>query len=219
MKKIFTYMMMTIVTMTLFTSCEEEDGYIATTLRNRDWQGYITRYYQNRWRLSGDSYATVMRFESKDEFYTSGRGYEVDFDTRSPYRDYAYCSFKWFIVDGEITLIYDDSKWNPIYIRNDYYLSTSQFSGYILDGSYDPIRFEFYSEGDFAGWDRYRSYSTGNYGDFRYYNGREMKMDDFDATAEQPVVLNRTEQVRQETGIADAVSVASGSFAKAMMEE
>ena len=221
MKKIFTYMMMTIVTMTLFMSCDEEDGYLATTLRNRDWQGYIGAYYENRWRLSGSEYETVMRFESKDEFYTSGRGYEVDYDTRSPYEDYAYCSFKWFIVDGEITLIYDDSKWNPIYIV-DYRLSSSRFYGYIYDGTNRRIQFDLVASNNFSGWETYRGNSTGGYGDFwdqQYYRARKMNTVDFDATAEQPLVLNRTEQVRQETGIADAVSVASGSFAKAMMEE
>ena len=219
MKKIFTYTVMALTALVMFSSCEDDDGYLATTLRNRDWQGYIGTYYQNRWRLSGDEYATVMRFESKDEFYTSGRGYEVDYDTRSPYQDYAYCTFKWFIVDGEITLIYDDSKWSPIYIV-DYHLSGSRFYGYIYDGSNRKIKFDLTSDGTFDGWDTYRGYGTGSYGGFydqQYYHAPKKKIDSVESS-NQVLVLDRTEQIRQETGISDAVSIASGKFAEAMSE-
>lgn len=219
MKKIFTYMMMAMTVVTMFTSCQEEDGYLATTLRNRDWQGYIGAYYQDRWRLSGSEYETVMRFESKDEFYTSGRGYEVNFDTRSPYEDYAYCTFKWFIVDGEITLIYDDSKWDPIYIV-DYHLYSTHFYGYIYDGTNRRIKFDLTADGTFDGWDTYRGYSTGSYGDFwdqqYYYSRKAMSEDDFNMV-EQPLVINRTEEARKNSGEPDAVSIASGKFAEAMM--
>ena len=95
MKKIYVYMQMLVVAMmamTVFTSCEEDDQYLASTLRNRDWQGYIGAYYQDRWGISGSEYATVMRFSSKDEWYTSGRGVELDYNTRSPHSDYAYCT-------------------------------------------------------------------------------------------------------------------------------
>lgn len=218
MKKIFTYTMMALTALVMFTSCEDDDGYIATTLRNRDWQGYIGAYYQNRWRLTGDEYATVMRFESKDEFYTSGRGYEVDYDTRSPYQDYAYCTFKWFIVDGEITLIYDDSKWNPIYIERNYYLTSSHFAGFINDGSGRTIRFDL-ENAEFDGWDNYGRYGTGGYGGFsnqQYYHAPKAKPGEALTEAKAPLVLDRTEQVRRESGVADAVSIASGKFAEAM---
>lgn len=219
MKKIFSFSMMAIMALMTFTSCEDDDGYLATTLRNRDWQGYIDTYYQSRWRLSGNSYATCMRFESKDEFYTSGRGYEVDYDTRSPYKDYAYCTFKWFIVDGEITLIYDDAKWNAIYIV-DYRLSSSNFYGYIYDGSNRKIKFDLSSTGDFVGWDNYGT--SGGYGDFinqNWYYSRQASADEEFSILEKPAFIDRTEQVRQETGISDAVSIASGKFAEAMSEK
>ena len=217
MKKIFTYTMMALIAMTMFTSCDD-DGYIADTLRNRNWQGYIDIYYNSRWGLSGDEYATVMLFTSNDSFYTSGRGREVDYNTRSPYKDYAYCTFKWFIVDGEITLIYDDDRWKPIYIY-DYDLYSTRFRGYIDDGTNRNIYFDLVSREDYDGWGYYDT--TGGYGDFVYQNhyySREAPAEDFEYVKEMKElkVIDRTELVREATGISDAVSKASGSFAEAM---
>ena len=130
MKTVFNYtriMFVAMAVMAVFTSCsKDDDGYIAAVLRNSDWQGKITEYYQNRWGISGSEYSTIMRFESEDAHYTSGRGYELDYKTSSPQENYAFCTFKWFIVDGDITLIYDDDKWNPIYIV-DYQLRNDSF--------------------------------------------------------------------------------------------
>jgi len=217
MKKIYTYivmLMMAVVATTSLTSCEEEDDYIAQQLRGCDWQGYIDTYYQNRWHLSGDTYETVMRFESKSSYYTSGRGFEADYNVNSPYRDYAYCTFKWFIVDGEITLIYDDSKWDPIYI-NKYYINGNYFRGYINDGSGRTIRFELESITDYDGWSRYDN--AGSYGDFwdqQYYRSRSFVLEE-----DNVPFLNRTDIARQESGESDAVSVASGAFAEAMQSK
>ncbi len=213
MKKIYSRIMtlaMMMAAMTTFTSCEEEDDYIAQKLRDRDWQGYIDTYYSNRWGLSGNTYATVMRFSSKSIYYTSGRGEEVDYDTRSPFHDYAYCTFKWFIVDGELTLIYDDDKWSPLYII-DYGLNNSRFWGYIRDMSSRRIRFDF-ENADYSDWGHYNR--NGGYGDFtnqNWYRSRSMSADGSDVP-----FLDRTEQARQQSGEPDAVSIASGSFAEAM---
>ena len=207
MKKTMLLLMM-LVSMTAIISCEEEDDYIAQQLRDRDWQGYVGAYYSNRWGLSGSEYATVMRFTSKGSYYTSGRGEELDYDTRSPRNDYAYCTFKWFIVDGEITLIYDDDKWSPIYII-DYTLSDSRFRGYIRDYSSRRIQFDFESA-SYGDWGYYSH--SGSYGGFsnqQYYRSR---------TTDRQTFLDRTEEARQNSGEPDAVSVASGSFARAMMQ-
>lgn len=224
MKKIYVYMQMLVVAMmamTVFTSCEEDDQYLASTLRNRDWQGYIGAYYQDRWGISGSEYATVMRFSSKDEWYTSGRGVELDYNTRSPHSDYAYCTFKWFIVDGEITLIYDDSKWNPIYII-DYALSSTYFRGYIYDGSNRRIKFSL-ENSSYGDWDYYGGYTSGSkhYGDFSnqnfYWSRQATSFDDADGQpASDVLILDRTEEARQYSGEADAVSIASGIFAEKM---
>lgn len=208
MKKTILLLSMMAAMMATLTSCEEEDDYIAQQLRNRDWQGYVGAYYSNRWGLSGTEFATVMRFTSKGEYYTSGRGEELDYDTRSPRYDYAYCTFKWFIVDGEITLIYDDDKWSPIYII-DYSLTSNRFWGYIRDYSSRRIQFDF-KDSNYSDWGYYSR--TGSYGGFsnqNYYRSRG-----FD---EQPFI-DRSEEARQNSGEPTAVSCASGSFARAMMQ-
>lgn len=149
-------MIVALMAMTAFTSCSsnDEDGYIASTLRNHDWEGTISEYYKSRWGFSGSEYSTVMRFESKDAYYTSGRGYELDCNLSSPRENYAFCSFKWFIVDGDITIIYDDAKWDPVYII-DYELNSNNFYGYIYNGSNSKILFDLQSA-TFEDWDYYR---------------------------------------------------------------
>ena len=159
MKTMYTYtklMIVALMAMTAFTSCSSnhEDGYIASTLRNHDWEGTISEYYKSRWGFSGSEYSTVMRFESKDAYYTSGRGYELDCNLSSPRENYAFCSFKWFIVDGDITIIYDDAKWDPVYII-DYELNSNNFYGYIYNGSNSKILFDLQSA-TFDDWDYYR---------------------------------------------------------------
>jgi len=143
-----------LTSVTLSCSSNDEDGYIASTLRNSDWQGKITEYYQSRWGISGSEYSTVMGFESKDAYYTSGKGYELDYKTSSPQENYAFCTFKWFIVDGDITIIYDDAKWNPVYIV-DYELRGNSFYGYIYNGSDRRIQFDL-EKTTFTDWDYYR---------------------------------------------------------------
>ena len=225
MKTIYHYLVIAATILTATTaliSCEEEDDYIAQQLRNADWQGYVGAYYSDRWNLSGSEYDTVMHFSSKGEYYTSGRGEELNYNTRSPHRDYAYCTFKWFIVDGEITLIYDDSKWSPIYII-DYGINSNRFWGYIYDGTSRRIKFDFENT-NYADWGYYGH--TGSYGDFydqNYYWSRTRSDDAAESiapkgTTESLPIIDRTALVRQESGIADAVSVASGSFAEAMQD-
>ena len=212
MKKTVLLLSMMAAMMATLTSCDNEDDYIAQQLRNHDWAGYVGAYYSNRWGLSGSEYATVMRFTSKGEYYTSGRGEELDYDTRSPRNDYAYCTFKWFIVDGEITLIYDDDKWSPIYII-DYSLTDTRFRGFIRDYSSRRIQFDFESS-SYGDWGYYSS-RRGSYGGFshqQYYHSRET------TDAALTDFIDRTEEARQNSGEPAAVSIASGSFARSMRE-
>lgn len=217
MKKIFSRIMMLatmMAAMTTLTSCEDEDDYIAQQLRNGDWQGYIGTYYSDRYSIHGDTYATVMRFESKGEYYTSGRGYELSYNIDYPHTSYACSSFKWFIVDGDITLLYDDDVWTPIYIYK-YSIGSSRFYGYIHTPTNDRIQFDFENVA-FNDWDYYRRNDRyGNYGDFshpNYFNSRT------DVATDDVPFLDRTEIAREKSGDPEAFSVASGEFAKAIQE-
>lgn len=217
MKKFLSRMMLLATmsaAMTTLASCETEDDYIAQQLRSGDWQGYIGAYYSDRWGISGSTYATVMRFESRGEYYTSGRGYELNYNVNSPHYDYACSSFKWFIVDGEITLLYDDDVWTPIYIV-DYSLGSTWFRGRIYTPSRQRIQFEFENVA-YDDWDYYRNGHYGSYGDFgnpRYFHSRT----DVDRSGDVPF-LDRSDIARENSGESDAFSVASGEFAKAIQE-
>lgn len=198
MKKIFTYalvMMTSMTAMTVLTSCETNDQYEADLLIEGDWQGYLGEYYYDRWGLSGKTYETTMRFVSSGMGATSGRGYEVDYDTRSYWSDYAYCEFSWSIVDGVITLIYDDSLWTPVYISN-YTLHSDYFAGYMNDGTRRDIRFEFENV-RFTYWDNYRYDRWDD-----YYYARTRSAAESDSTDAHVPYINNGKSIR------------SGAFAK-----
>ena len=219
MKKIYTYMMMVLMLSMAtisFTSCETEDQYEAEVLMAGDWQGYLGAYYYDRWGLSGNTYETVIHFCGNGYGATSGRGYEVDYDTRSPFYDYAYCEFSWSIVNGMITLIYDDSMWYPVYI-NDYALYSNYFSGYMNDGTSRNIRFKLRNV-RFDYWETYRSYNDYYYDDY-YYDGYYARTRSAMGDSIEVPFLNRTEQARKDSGEPNTVSVASGVFAKAFSEK
>lgn len=165
MKKIFTYItmiMMTMTAMTSLTSCEEliamEDREEARTL-DGTWTGYIDTYYMDRWGLSGDSFRTSMYFERENAY--GGWGYEVDYDSYSPYSDYYYCEFEWEVCMGTIRISYADS-WNDVYIR-DYSLSSSWFEGNMDDGTTTDIvfRLSYDSRFDWGYWTRGTTRGTG----------------------------------------------------------
>ena len=205
MKKIYTYMMMVLMATTStmsFTSCETEDQYEAEVLIAGDWQGYLGAYYYDRWGLSGNTYETVIHFCSNGYGATSGRGYEVDYDTRTPFYDYAYCEFSWSIINGVITLIYDDSMWYPVYI-SDYSLYRDYFAGYINDGTRRNISFRLENV-RFDYWDTYRN---GYYYDDYYYSRTRAAGNDSTTVAPDsiPVVNN-------------GKSISSGAFAGGMKE-
>lgn len=167
MKKIFTYAWIMLIAMTAaitLNSCERDDQYEADLLISGDWQGYLGEYYSDRWGLTGTEYETVMHFDGRGAGSTSGRGYQVDYNTRSRYRDFAYCGFQWSIVQGQITLIYDDAEWTPVYIY-DYSLSASRFRGYMDDGTRRTIKFDLQNL-YFNDWGRY---NNSYYNDDYYY--------------------------------------------------
>ena len=92
-----------------------------------------------------------MYFDRIDRY--GGSGYEVDYDTRSPYSDYYYCPFDWEIYNGVIRIRYADS-WNDVLIYN-YHLDYDYFEGYMDDGvSANRIHFTLYYDDSFN-WGRY----------------------------------------------------------------
>ena len=223
MKQFNSYIMMlvmAVIAIPSLTSCEDDDDYIAQQLRDRDWQGTVEAYYRDRWGLTGSTYATVMRFESKGNYYTSGRGYEVDYDIRSPYRDYAYCTFSWCIVNRDIYLIYDDDAWSVMYIQN-YGLNDRNFWGYIDSKSSGDIRFDFENVA-YDGWGNYRQGGYGGFEHQNWYRYRSRTAPSFNEEGETPearLFFDRTEYARQQSGEADAVSVVSGVFAEKIKKE
>jgi len=142
----------------------------------------------------------VFRFCTNGAGATSGRGYEVDYDTRSPFYDYAYCEFSWSIVNGVITLLYDDSMWYPVYISN-YSLYRDYFQGYIDDGTRRDIRFRLKNV-RFQYWDTYQGYYDGYYYDDYYYS-RTRSADSIAVANDSLPVVN------------SGKSILSGAFAKA----
>lgn len=149
-----------------FTSCEDEyiaDNLSGGTFYGKTWQGTIRQYYHDRWGLSGNHYRTVMQFNG--EGYTSGTGYEVDYDLDDPYGSYYYCEFDWNVYGGTITIRYADTYYDPVYIY-DYSLSSNYFEGYFDDGTASDISFRLYAINNFD-WDPYW-YDYDYYDDYYY---------------------------------------------------
>ena len=92
-----------------------------------------------------------MQFNS--DGFTSGTGYEVDYDLDDPYGSYYYSEFDWNVYDGCITIRYADSYYNPVYIY-DYTLSSNYFEGYFDDGTASDISFRLHAINSFD-WDPY----------------------------------------------------------------
>ena len=83
------------------------------------------------------------------------------------------------------------------------------------------IRFDFESATAYDGWGHYSR--NGGYGDFedqRWFRARTTSNDKTAVTDDDSIlVLDRTDHARQASGEADAVSIASGSFARAIQEK
>ena len=193
------------------SSCDDSDQYLCDLLRNRDWQGYIGTYYQDRWHVTGNEYCTVWRFTSSDAWATSGRGEELDYDVHHR-NSYAYCTFKWFIVDGELTLLYDDAVWSPYYIV-DYSLTSSRFRGYIYEGSSRHIEFDLASQ-PYDDWYYYRNSNRGT--GVYWSRGLRPELDDAESAGEP--FIDRSEFCVTDDGF-HGVSVLSGEFAKAFIAQ
>ena len=153
MKKIYTYLAMTLIALTTLTSCDQEawDREDARTL-DGTWTGYIDVYYADRWGWTGDTYRTSICFVREDAY--GGWGYEADYDTG--YYNQAYSEFAWEVVNGVIRINYAAPGWNPIRIY-DYRLTSNYFEGYMDDYTHKDIRFQLYYDGNYN-WGRWQYY-------------------------------------------------------------
>lgn len=174
MKKIYTLLMMAMVAMT-FAACDNnwydpdrEDREEAYTLEGT-WTGYIETYLYDRFGKTGNQYRTTMYFERENAY--GGWGYEVDYNSMSPYSDYYYCEFEWDIYGGEIQISYADS-WNPVYIY-EYGLNGSHFWGYMDDGTSKDIYFNLAYDGrfDWSYWTRSSAFTRGANGKCYHASG------------------------------------------------
>jgi len=158
-KTAFSSLLLTVAValMTLsFSSCDPEEEYYyysdAEYVRENlvgTWQGQISTYYRDRWGLTGSSYLTTLQFNWD---YT---GYEVDYDTYSPYSDYWYCPFTWYVSGNGTIVIHYSGSYDDTYIY-DYNIGYSRFYGYMDDGYTDDISFSLSKVNDFY-WDPYWS--------------------------------------------------------------
>lgn len=152
-------MMAMLMTMFTFTSCETDDEVIADYLTYGNWEGYLGTYYENRWGeyVQDGEFHTVWRFipsaYDRYGYATSGYGDEVDYSTRRR-NDYARCSFRWEVRNGNIYIEYDDPDWNPVKIDwRDYSISRSHFHGTMYD--WDNRAYTFDLENARWDWDYY----------------------------------------------------------------
>ncbi|MBR1594181.1 MAG: hypothetical protein IJ659_05355 [Alloprevotella sp.] len=153
MKKLFslmtTLMMASTALMTL-TSCDD-DSRKAFTL-DGTWTGTIGTYYSDRWGINGNTLHTAIHFNMTDPW--GGNGYEVDYDTRTPFANYYYCEFTWSVNEGVIRIRYKDN-WDEIRIY-DYELEVGgYFQGYMDDGRTNNIYFRLHYDSRFD-WSPYQ---------------------------------------------------------------
>lgn len=205
---IITMMMLAMMVFT-FTSCEDEE--IAQGLagsEGRIWEGTISKYYYDRWGVTGDHYRTTIEFVGDVWHWTRGKGYEVDYDMNDPRGSYWYSEFEWRVNNRVIELRYADTNYEPVYI-SDYYLTDNRFEGYMDDGTNSEIKFSLYLVKDFN-WDYYNKYS---YYDNFYYAPRQMAPGMNNAPQSENVILG---DIDEATGNVKFAS--KGAFAKKPVE-
>lgn len=149
MKKIFTYLTMAALAVTMLSGCDR-DASEANTLSGR-WTGYISTYYSDRWGMEGANYRTTIEFVQRDNY--GGTGYEVDYDINDPWGSYYYSPLEWEVRNGVIHIFYTYGRYSVEIYR--YTLNSSHFSGLMDDGTRRDIEFSL----DYIGsvdWARYR---------------------------------------------------------------
>lgn len=151
-KRAIQFLLLTLTVLTL-AGCDKDS--VKAFVLDGTWTGYLETYYQDRWGTTGKTFRTTMRFIQQGMY--DGYGYEVDYDTRSPYQDYYFTEFTWRVSDGSIYIRYADS-WNTVRIY-DYTLNLASFRGYMDDGTSRDIYFDFSPTSNFD-WSPYENWRT-----------------------------------------------------------
>jgi len=127
MKKLFTLIAATFITVSLFTSCNDywdndPDYYEAWDL-DGIWQGYISNdYYTYRYGSYANWYTEI---EFVQTYAYGGTGTEYDYNSSS--RTYQYDTFTWTVEDGAIYISYRNSGY--VNVIADYDLYNGYFTG------------------------------------------------------------------------------------------
>lgn len=137
MKRVFTYLMMALMTMTFMTACDDDDD-IAYTLEGT-WRGnmYVSEIYNG---AVYDATYTEITFLRDPYEYSSGQGYWVDYyDSGTPWGSYVANNIDWSVRNG-VLYVYFRQEGTTIEIH-DYRLSGGRFDGTIYYGN-TTVNFE-----------------------------------------------------------------------------
>jgi|GEM_PF-589260 len=162
MKKLFTLIAATFITVSLFTSCDDywdDPDYDEAYTLEGVWTGYISDAYYNYRYGSYADWNTEIRFFRGDGY--SGTGDEYDYNRYT--NTYQYYTFDWEVYNGCIYLYFGR---NDVIVIDRYYLDNYSFEGYFTD-YYDGAEVAYFSLGR-AAWVDYGYYDYGYY-DWGYY--------------------------------------------------
>lgn len=198
MKKFFTYLTITLMTVgmgTTMTSCDD-DVEIAINLSG-DWQGDFGMYFSDGY-VEWDAAYSYLRFTPAYEYATHGVGEEIDyFDRSCPVRSQSFL-FEWRVNWGVLELRYPYAHELDVDIY-DYVMDRNYFSGRVGNTHFTLSKLY-----DFYGWSAYSSsydyytahgggyYGYGGYSDYGWYHSKKRDGELTDSTAaavtEQPTI-------------------------------
>lgn len=161
MKKLFTFASLLFATMLLMTSCKDDEGRdpqeISKILVNYDWQGYQDAYKKqgSGWIDNGERTYNVLRFNGVGTNPQSGTGYLLQFENEFKNNEPEAVKISWRIEDGQITIEYDKTGWQGVYINfNDAEIYGDTFRGDMFDRYDHKYTFKF-SKQTYSNWDKY----------------------------------------------------------------
>lgn len=171
MKKITTFIMLTLLAIT-FTSCENEDDQIARDL-DGIWAGTISQEYCS-WRGYKTIYQDAeIEFFANPNFCAEGKGVEYDYDRTG--RTYVQNNFYFYVRNGRIFI---DYEYGMDVVIDDYKLNGDIFDGYFREWYNSAPGYEKYTRWDTGRtlahfeFDRVESWRYNNYRRYDYWGTR-----------------------------------------------